>query len=106
MGSHPYHRPSCQSRLFPSPCRYCGRDIFVYFCSCHSGRALEENHDPWTPHDCVEAELDRLETQEIERRREAFKKKYSGSRLITAADLLRLPRKKRPFLSPLNSQAR
>jgi hypothetical protein len=82
MGHHPLHRQSCRSWLFPAPCRHCGQDIYVYSCSCHSGRILDEDHPPWTPHDCWATELARLEQEAREQR----KRKYSGSRLIKAAE--------------------
>jgi hypothetical protein len=99
---HPRHRPSCQSVLYRARCRHCGQEpIYVYGCSCHSGRLLEENRPPWTPHDCLTVALEREEAEFTEEAREAFKRKYSGSRLITAVEYRKAKSKKRRPSTPL-----
>lgn len=80
---HPKHRPSCHSLLFRIKCRHCGQAVYVYSCTCHSGRLLEENCPPWTPHDCLERE----ERELAERVRQDFERKFSSSRLVKAAQV-------------------
>jgi hypothetical protein len=99
MGSHLYHRPSCRSVLFRTRCRDCGTQIYLYLGSCRSGRALKENQPPWTPH-CWSADLAGAQAEAPE----AFEKKDSGSRLITAAEWRKMSPKKRPFSARFNGK--
>jgi len=94
---YPKHRPSCHSLLFRTECRRCRQAVYLYFCTCHSGRLLEENHPPWTPHDCSEHEEQEL----AERVRQQFERRLSGSRLIKAAQVRKKKRKKSTIAKPL-----
>ena len=46
----PSHGIFCSSRTFPTPCRYCGDDIFVYQCSCGSVVLFDELGGDWPQH--------------------------------------------------------
>ncbi len=99
---HPKHKASCHSRLFRVKCQHCGQHVYLYSCTCHSGRLLEENRPPWTPHDCLTAAQELEDAEATERAREEFKKKYSGSRLIKATQYRKRKKlKKRSTAKPI-----
>ena len=46
----PSHGFACSSRTFPTSCRFCGDDIFVYQCSCGSVVLFDELGGNWPQH--------------------------------------------------------
>lgn len=49
----PTHGPSCQTRIYPTDCWYCGAKIHVFQCTCESVVLFDKVGWPWPVHDCT-----------------------------------------------------
>ena len=47
-----YHGIFCNTKTFPTNCRYCSQRIFFFSCDCHSRVFFDELGPPWPIHDC------------------------------------------------------
>ena len=43
----------CQSKTYPTTCRYCSRRVFFFSCDCGSAVFFDSLGDPWPIHECV-----------------------------------------------------
>lgn len=50
--SVPTHRATCQTRMYPTNCWYCGEPIHVLQCTCGSAVLFDYPRPPWQEHDC------------------------------------------------------
>jgi hypothetical protein len=50
----PTHGPSCQTRIYPTDCWYCGAKIHVLQCTCDSVILFDKKGWPWPKHDCAD----------------------------------------------------
>lgn len=51
--SVPTHKSSCLTRAFSTKCRYCGEEVFFFFCTCGTKLLFESLGPPWPIHNCM-----------------------------------------------------
>lgn len=51
--SVPTHKSSCLTRAFSTKCRYCGEEVFYFFCTCGTKLLFESLGPPWPIHNCM-----------------------------------------------------
>lgn len=61
------HGAWCNSRTYPTRCRYCGEDVFFFSCSCGSKVFFDSLGPPWPLHDCLERKRAEFGTENVER---------------------------------------
>lgn len=52
MPGVPSHGPQCDTRTYPTRCRYCETAVFFFQCSCGSRMLFDDLGEPWPRHDC------------------------------------------------------
>jgi hypothetical protein len=50
--SVPNHGPFCQSKTYPVKCWDCGKQIYIFQCTCGSTVLFDRLGSPWPIHDC------------------------------------------------------
>lgn len=48
------HGPWCNSRTYPTRCKYCGEPVFFFTCDCGSKVFFDELGWPWPEHRCIQ----------------------------------------------------
>jgi hypothetical protein len=52
--SIPNHSSSCLTRAFKTRCRYCGEEVYYFFCTCGTKLLFESLGPPWPIHYCLD----------------------------------------------------
>jgi hypothetical protein len=86
------HGPWCHTRTFPVKCRYCGKAVFYFSCSCGCSVLFEELGDPWPKHYCQEyyqrtsTQIIKIDGAYVERAKEKCKEYQKATYETTRRD--------------------